>query len=537
MGNGSGRTADNPALHRADDRPGWVLALSLYLADRPGELAEISSAMAAHGANIEKFLYNRSQDPHLVGIEAYCPRGADAGALIDYFDSRNNLDRPKSQAATGGARITDAGGLLKLKLSLEDRPGTLAAVADILKKRKANVIYMAYDGHKAPGLAEMSVATASAEEISALLETLSKKGYHYHVEWKGGENAAIDQVIGLNAVESFLFKLKSILPPDRLSALDELLRSSDELRETLLGFRREAGESDEAMAASEVFTNILHLAAASVTKTGRNFSLRLTGPMPLTDKVSQYMLTCPTGANAFLLRGQDGLALIDSSYGLYFSDVMDWLSRHGLDPGKISRALFTHADADHAGWAAPLEEAGTEIYMHPGCRDILDRENRALGSDTRLGALNHYYTLLINRFTDMRAPKNIRAFDPGTGEIGGFSVIGKFAFEDLELFVLESLGGHIPATVFFFSPEHGLLYCGDYLIDIASLSDRAKSTLSIARFLMTSTNTNSRVFAREMDMLKDLMRKTNADALRRGFSARVFPGHGDFFTVDEAGWD
>ena len=58
-----------------------------------------------------------------------------------------------------------------------------------------------------------------------------------------------------------------------------------------------------------------------------------------------------------------------------------------------------------------------------------------------------------------------------------FKVIGEFRVADLYFEILESHGGHVPAQIFLFEPNYGMLFCGDYLIDVPSLSDRTKSTL------------------------------------------------------------
>ena len=528
---------DSTGLHIAPEPSGgWILTGNLYLQDRPGELAVAASAIAGHRANIERFHYNRSENANLVSIATRVASGRDTGDMADALRQHGYLASPPADTREK-ADITDLRGLLRIKATLEDRPGTLAAFATILKDHRANVIYMSYDAAQAPGLAEMAMATESPDEVSALLQDMNRHGYHYHVEWQGAEGTSIDDVIGLSHVERFLLSLKTVLPPEKLTELEDLLQSSEELRETLLSFRSAAGGSDESMAASEVFTNILRLATSSISKTGPNFSLRLTGPLRLTPAVALYMLACPTGANGYLLRSHDGLTLIDSSYGLYYPDVKEWLAAHGLDPAHIRDALFTHPDADHAGWAAPLEaDFATRIYMHPHSADVLRHENRAYGSATRLMALNGTYTKLINRFTDLRAPRRIHPFPPASGEAGGFPIIGRFQVADLELLVLESQGGHVPAQVFFFAPRQGLLFCGDYLIDFPSLSDRTKSTLSIARYLMTSTNSDGHLFGREMQQLARLMVDT-ADRLRpEGRSPRFFPGHGDFYSLDEADW-
>ncbi len=513
----------------------WAFAGDLFLQDRPGELAEVSSVIAAHEANIEQFHYNRSEDASLVRIRTRLATARAAGALAEALRARGYLTAPETSQEK--SEITELGGLLRIKVTLEDRVSTLAAFASVLKAHHANVIFLSYDGEKTPGLVEMAMATRSPDEVGVLLQDLNQRGYHYHVEWQGANGASIDDVIGLSLVERFLLKLKTLLPKDKINKLRELLDSSEDLRETLLNFKRESGENEETMAASAVFSSILQLATSSISKTGRNFVLRVTGPLALTDAVSLYVLACPTGANGYLLRAGDDYALIDSSYGLYYPDVAARLPDHGIAPSRIRHGLFTHPDADHAGWAAPLEaDFGTEIYMHPHSIEVLRRENRAYGSSSRLMALNGYYTKLINRFTDMRMPKGIRPFPAASGEAGGFRIIGRFQIGDVELLVLESYGGHVPAQVFFYSPRHGLLFCGDYLIDFRSLSERTKSTLSIARILMTSTNSDSGVFGREMIQLARLMLDTDARLRPLGRSARIFPGHGEFYSVEEADW-
>jgi glyoxylase-like metal-dependent hydrolase (beta-lactamase superfamily II) len=517
---------------------GWRLGTTLSLPDQPGELAALAGLVAKHEANMTCFAYNRSEHPGLVRVAATCVSASRAGALTDAFMEAGYLTPSKeaTDEASEEATLLDPEALLRVKISLVDKPGALAAFAEVLRRHGANVMYLAYDVDEAPGLAEMAMATASATEVSGLLGELNGLGYHYHVTWQGGEGA-IDEVVGLNEVETFLFKLREVLPPDRLDALAELFRTSDDMRRILLDFRREAGGDDASLAASEVFTNILQFAATSLGKTGARFMPQLTGPLPLTDTVRMYMVACPTGANAYLLEHGDGYTLIDSGYGLYFPDMMPWLAARGFEPSRIKDALFTHPDADHAGWAAPLEEEfGTKLYMPALSRLVFEQENRAAGGDNRLHALNKAFTRLVGRITELRSPRTILPYPEDQGQEGEFPVIGRFMVGDLELKILGSLGGHIPAQVFIYAPAQGLLFCGDYLLDVASLSDRAKSTLSISRYLMTSTNNDSRLFGREMEHLKALMSGAQARLAASGRSAWVFPGHGEFYTVDEAGW-
>jgi glyoxylase-like metal-dependent hydrolase (beta-lactamase superfamily II) len=528
-------------------RPGadWRLTLWARLLDRPGELADLAAFLAANNANVEQFYYNRSEDARLVRLRVGCATATLCGALVDQMQRMGRLplkeDEPEDDPILPEVgTITDQDGLLGLKITLEDRPGSLADLAEVLRNHDANVIHMTYDGDKAPGLVAITVATSCPDHVAALLDDLNRGGLHFHVQWQGAGRDSIDKIIGLSAVEQFLFRLKSILPPAKLDRLKALMESSDEMGRALMDFRRESGEDPESMAVSEVFSNILHLAAVSIGKTGDHFSMRVTGPVPLSAQVELYMLACPTGANGFLLRTPEEDVLMDTGYGLYYPDVRQWLQRHGFDPRNIRRAYVTHPDADHAGWAAPLqEEFGTRIFMHPDAARVFATENRAYNTGTRLQALNISFTRLITRLTELRPPRRIEGFSPGpkTPEtMGGFPVLGEFRVADLNFLVLESLGGHVAGQVFFLAPEQGLLFCGDYLIDVASLSERDKQTLSIPKYLMTSTNSDSRVFSREMHMLRDLMLTLHSQFSPLGKPVRIFSGHGGLYTTDDADW-
>ena len=127
----------------------WILSGSLFLQDRPGELAEVSSVIAGHQSNIEKFYYNRSENANLVRITTRVATGRSAGALAEAFRARGYLEPPPEEAKDK-AEITELGGLLRIKVNLEDRPGTLAAFATVLREHRANVIFMSYDGEQAP---------------------------------------------------------------------------------------------------------------------------------------------------------------------------------------------------------------------------------------------------------------------------------------------------------------------------------------------------------------------------------------------------
>jgi glyoxylase-like metal-dependent hydrolase (beta-lactamase superfamily II)/glycine cleavage system regulatory protein len=510
----------------------WLIQATTYLDDRPGALAQLARTAARHGANITRFVFNRAESPNRVELAADVRRAGRAGALIEDLEGQGLL-QPREEAAADA--LVDPDAVLTAKVRLADQPGTLAAFAELLAAHRANVIFLQYDRALAPGQCEMSMVAPSAEEAGALLTDMTEAKYDYHVEYRGSDPEAYHAIIGLSAVEVFFLRLRENLPEPARRELRELVAQSEQLQRDLVGFRRETARTEESMAAGEVFENVLELATMSLRKLGPHFTLRCIGPLRISPGVTLYALAPPTGCVGYLLDDGHALAAIDTGYGLYYEDWAEWIGRLGLEVGRIERVFLTHPDADHAGFAGALQDRqGAEVFAHPDARRVFEEGNRAAGSDTSLGVLNEHFTRLVNAFTRARYPTHFTALGPASGEIGGFRRMEGLAIGDVAFEVLESMGGHVPGQVFYLAPAPGLLFCGDYLIDFGSLSDHDKARLSVPKHLMVSTNVDSRVFGEEMALLQGLMRGLQYDLAARGEHARVLPGHGEPYLVEEA---
>ncbi|MBM3500323.1 MAG: MBL fold metallo-hydrolase [Armatimonadetes bacterium] len=510
----------------------WAVEATAYLDDRPGALAELARTAAMHGANITRFVFNRAESPNRVRLTAEVRRAMRAGALVEHLDGQGLL-LPREEAASEVMPDPDA--ILTLKVRLVDQPGTLAEFAELLAAHRANVIFMQYDRAVAPGQCEMSMVAPSAQEAGSLLTDLTEAKYDFHVEYRGSDPDAYHAIIGLSAAEVFFLRLRESLPEAAQRELRELVAQSEQLQRSLVGFRRESARSEASMAAGEVFENVLELATMSLRKLGPHFALKCIGPLRVSEAVSLYALSPPTGCACYLLDDGADLTAIDTGFGLYYDDWKAWIGRLGLDAARIRRVFLTHPDADHAGFAGALqEEFGAEVLGHPDARRVFEAGNRAAGSPTALKVLNEHFTRLVNAFTRAHYPAQITGLQPLEGERGGFPRREGFQVGEVGFEVLESLGGHTPGQVFYLAPEHGLLFSGDYLIDFGSLSDHDKARLSVPKCLMVSTNVDSRVFGEEMARLQELMVGLQERLAREGRHARVLPGHGDPYLVEEA---
>jgi glyoxylase-like metal-dependent hydrolase (beta-lactamase superfamily II) len=496
-----------------------------WLPDRPGSLAELAQTFSGYGLNITHFHYNRAEHPGRTLVEAVAPDEAPIKAV------RGALERMGIMASRSGAStpeemelgVVEFSSLLSMEIKLAHKPGALAALAEVLKAHRANVTRMSYHEGVSPTSAQISLFTLDPAEVDALLGDLNVRGYHYSITYRGLDEQAqraVDEVIGLNLAERFYFRMRKLLGTGDVSHLRGLVASSRKLTEALMSFSQAAGSQYEA---GGVFTDVLAFASASIEKTGPAFTYTALPPVE-TRGMRLHVFRMPTGGNLALMEGPAESVLVDTGYGLYFGDACAMLNASGLDPERVRRVYCTHADADHAGMSAFWREAyGSRVYLHHAAREVLRHRNRAFGSATPVIELNHHFTVLVDEFTRSRVPPDWTEYDGRViGHRGPFPVIDRFQVGPVEFEVLESLGGHVPGKVFMLSVDAGLLFTGDYLLNVESLGPEERRVLNYPKTMMTTTNVHSALFRREMGELAALARSLGPDLL-------IVPGHGDYY--------
>jgi len=498
----------------------------LFLVDRPGSLSELAGMFAGYGINIIFFHYNRSENPNRVLLEVRS-NTEDALNLISSKLSESDLLSGRFPTPQLELGVMDSRNILKIEVQLKHLPGTLGGFAGLLAEHNANVIYMAYHEDVSETSANFSIAAKNPDEVDRLLKEMNEQGYYYSLVYRGAEQREIEDIIGLNLVERFFFHLRKLLDTDDIENLKKIVHSSQQLSDSLIKFSREAGKHFDA---GDITTNILAFASASLMKTGKKFSYRKL-PSLIFGKVRLHVFKLPTGGNITLLESDEEIVMIDTGYGLYYEDAKNMLRQNGLDPGKVGRIYLSHADADHAGMSGYFAgEFGSSVYMHEEARGVLEHENRAWGSDTPLLELNHCFTALVNEFTKFRVPAKWIPYSSRQDEwLEGFTVIDQFELADQSYKIIRSEGGHVPGQVFFVNRDSGLIFTGDYLLLVESLSPGERELLNLPKFMMTSTNIDSQLFRREMDMIKKLVIKFNTCSGTAKRKTIIVPGHGDYY--------
>ncbi len=513
--------------------PMGVLAkFCIYLPDRPGSLAGFASAIAHAGGNISFFHYDRSMDSSRVAAEAHFRDKGGPDTLLSSLTEKS-YNFTKTQDTQSEIFVTTAESVLEIKVRLQNTPGTLAAFAELLAAHEANVIFMLYNEELDPESADIAMATASPREITALLQAINERGYHYRVVYRGSGEQEAANIIGLKLVEKFFLRLKDLLPASDLAEIKSLVESSTDLYQDLVLFATEAGNNLEA---GDVYETVLTFASRSRSRTGEKFEAAEMRQLTFPGPVELYGFRLPTSENIYLFRHKEELTMIDAGHGIYYDDIKKLLRARGMDPSHVTRIFVTHPDTDHAGMAGYFErEFGTRVFMHAASVDVIANMNRAVGATHQgLLNLNKYYTRLSIRFTECRFPAQPHYFPAiRLDAMGPFPVIDTFKIGTLDFDVLESLGGHTPGLVFFLNRKFGLLFTSDFLLNMKSLRPEDKEHLGIYRYLLTSPNRDSRIYKEETSALKEMMLTMEKQLKTRGGSAYIFPGHGDYYAVEE----
>ncbi len=219
----------------------------------------------------------------------------------------------------------------------------------------------------------------------------------------------------------------------------------------------------------------------------------------LADKISLYCLQLPGGGSVYLLKTPEGVLMIDTGYGIFQKDITQCAATWDLDlENELKLIITTHGDADHCGAAGGYN---LPTMMHPITREIIRCGNRAFGSKNESWIVEQIYTTMIAVFSHWNPPReeNIHLFSTEkTGEMrGDFPVIDTVFFGGILFEILECHGGHQAGQVFLFSPNLGLIFTADTLMNFTSLTEDRKTYNSIADFLVTSVNVDSELARKE----------------------------------------
>jgi glyoxylase-like metal-dependent hydrolase (beta-lactamase superfamily II) len=155
-------------------------------------------------------------------------------------------------------------------------------------------------------------------------------------------------------------------------------------------------------------------------------------------------------ANSYLIVESDGLTIVDTGMPYSEKRTQEYISRLGRSVRDVKRILITHADLDHYGCLAPLQNAsGARTYASRVEADAI-----ALGRSSRpvnrsVGRLQRFMIYMMGKLLIAKPVQVDELLAEGQvlPVLGGLQVV--------------ETPGHAPGHISYFSPSTGVLFCGD----------------------------------------------------------------------------
>jgi glyoxylase-like metal-dependent hydrolase (beta-lactamase superfamily II)/ACT domain-containing protein len=485
--------------------PDKVVLLNRYsfitrVPDKPGSLHKAAEIASRYRGNINRIQFDRRIDPFTVFFELtateeeYQKITADLNALGYLQTSLKPLS------------------FLKMYVYMPHRPGALFEFLNYTTSCKANIAYIDFDDKGShPDRLTISVNLDEPAVAERLLDALRSQYRLEVLEYDNSGEHLDDTVFYLRFAQS----IRDLTGESSDSFLLPLMGDINHIVQELMSH----GESPK-----EVFESILKTGRSLKSTAGTGFYADVQH-ISITTDIDLFCFQPPCGGSIYLLSSPDDLVMIDTGYGIYYERVLKMLNAHAsCAPGRLSRIIVTHADADHCGAAGYYP---VRTLMHPGTKEIIARANRAYGSGREDSVLEEVYTTLIGLFSRFTPPVAIDLLPaPSEEKIGIFPVMEMIRLCGLEFKVLEGLGGHQYGQIYLFCESEGLLFTADTVINFNHLTkDRAEYS-SLAALLVDSVNVNSRIAREERKSLLELVTATDKTLEARKKNCLVCGGHG-----------
>ncbi|MFA5331947.1 MAG: MBL fold metallo-hydrolase [Methanoregula sp.] len=474
--------------------------------DEPGSLERVAAIIKKYGGNINRIQYDRRIDPCTVFYE-----------VTSTEEAYTNITR--DLAALGYLQTSLAPkGFLKFSVTLNHTPGALSDFLDLTTRANANIGFIDFDdAGKYPGRLTVSLNLDDPAAIDRLLGQIKSKYLIEIIEYDTTGKKLDDTIFYVRLAQ----EIRDILGGSNDEFLLSFLSDTNHIAQELMNRGHDP---------KKAFDCVLDTGRTLRATTGKNFYADVQ-KIQVTNTVDVYCIQPPCGGSIFVLTDGRNKLMVDTGYGIYHEDILRLFSRYNLgDVSSLSRLVITHADADHCGAGGFFP---VPALMHRGTQNIIRTGNRAFGSKNEHSLLEVFYTKMINLFSRFNPPSEIECCPaPGPVTRRIFPVLGVVTIGDIELEILEGLGGHTYGQIYLYSKSAGILFTADAVINFASLTPKRASYNSLADFLVTSVNVDSDLARRERRALLELINETgNISLAGKDRPCLICGGHGTISTL------
>lgn len=436
--------------------------------DQTGAFLLASKIIAKYNGNIVRVSYNKAVDLHMLFIDVE----ADSGSLTTIAKELKRIGYLSSNIPRAS--------VIMVSIRVPDRSGALLPVLDILNSYDINISYMNASTANADYQDfKMGLLIENPAMIKELLDQISKRYQIDIIDYDDSEENLDNTIFYIRLANSMQKMLG--LSTDKTM---EFISESNRIMQTL----QEKGENP-----AKVFDYIRRFASFISRHQGSYFKVDIE-ILQISENVVLYSIQPPCGSNTVVMDTGSEYVLVDTGYAIYGDEMTSIFAQLFPDWGKRDKRIYlTHADVDHCGLLTKL--TGAKICLNQKSADSLRRQYAGQPDYREHSSLGLGYSKLSRIISGYIPPDPARfaIIDSDTPpEHETLLPIGSFDVADLSFEVLEGSGGHVYGEVVFLCREIGLVFTGDILVNIGGFTpDRAEFN-SLAPYLMTSVNVDSR---------------------------------------------
>jgi len=476
--------------------------------DKSGALLLAAKIISNYNGNITRVSYNKAVDLHTL--------------FIDVTAEEDNLNKITNELALMGYLKNSMfeSRVLVVVIKIPNVSGAVLPVLKVLNLYDINISYINSVGNDEDEYQnfKMGLFIEKPEIIRLLLRDIGEI-YPIDIEEYDDSETILDNTIFYIRLAN---KMKDLLGLSSKTTL-ELITASNQILQSL-----EASNENP----DKVFSYIRRMANFINLHQGDRFKANIES-IDISPEVKLHSIQPPCGSNTYILEGVDEIVLIDTGFAIYAKELEICITQILGDwKTKLKKVYITHADVDHCGMLSQLQNikiylnrksAKNFIFQLTGHPDYREKKGEHFGYSRLSRIISNYIPPSPDLF-EIIEQENIPE------EHDKLITIGKFTFKDITFNILEGSGGHLPGEMIFVSPEYGIIFTGDNLVNVTGFSEETLEFNMLAPYLMQSVNVDS---AKANDMRKQLITMIKDIQCQNVKPCLICGGHGSLFKSDE----
>ena len=475
------------------------------LPDQSGTFLRAARVIASRNGNIVRVSYNKAVDLHMLFLDVEAPESV----LYD-------IERDLYAIGYINDRIIEKK-VIEVCVKIPDEPGAMMPVLTILDEYAINISYMnSFSTGEPHQNFKFGLLIEDPGIVKTLLDDISKVYPVDIIECDTLEENLDNTVFYIRLAN----EMKDLLGLNT----DQTLRFLSESNRVLQVLQSE-GEN-----AGKVFEYIRRLAHFISDYRGERFKVSiqktLIGPVTLLS-IQPYC-----GSNTYLLLYEQEVVIVDTGFAIYAKEMQELFERLVPDfAARPKRVYITHADVDHCGLLAVLENA--KIIVNRKSAENFQKQWGGLPDYREQTALHLGYSKISQIISDYAPPdlNRLMILDSDTpNEHEDLLQIGSMRVGPLAFCILEGSGGHLYGEMVLACMEGGIVFTGDILVNITGFTKERAEFNSLAPYLMKSVNVNPK---RASEMRRQVLELVGRISDRNGHPCLICGGHGPVSELQE----